>query len=307
MTITREKLLRGGITAITAPLPREKRRSMRKWLRGRLEIAQFHDADFAVLSRAKSGRTWLRAMISRLYQLKYGQPENELLEFDNFHRRNPLVPKICFTHGHALGELYDRGTAKPGFFDKKIVVLVRHPCDVAVSEYFQSTRRASTHKRELYGVDSETPMFDFVMQGKLGIPTIIEYLNAWLRRMDTLPQAHLVRYEDMRAEPVTTLATMMEFLEQEYSHNEIAQAVDFASFEKLKQKERENYFHNSRLAPRNADDPDSYKVRRAKVGGYRDYFDAAQIAEMEAYLQRHLSPRYGYTVTDPAQAGLHIA
>lgn len=297
LAITKEKILRAGITGVTAPFPREQRRKLRKWLRGRLEIAQFRHADFAVLSRAKSGRTWLRAMISRLYQLKYALPENELLEFDNFHRRNPAIPKVCFTHGHALGELHDNGSAEPGFFDRKIVFLARHPCDVAVSEYFQSTRRASKYKRELYGVESDTPMFDFVMHGKLGIPTIVDYLNAWLRRMESLPYAHMVRYEDMRADPAGILQGIMNFLEQPFSHEEIVEAVDFASFEKLKQKERENFFHNSRLTPRNADDPDSYKVRRAKVGGYRDYFDDTQVIEMESYLQRHLSPRYGYTST----------
>jgi DNA-binding NtrC family response regulator len=138
-------------------------------------------------------------------------------------------------------------------------------------------------------------MFDFVMQGKLGIPTIVEYLNAWQQRLEKLPSAYLVRYEDLRAEPVAELRKMMAFLEQPFSQDEIIDAVDFASFENLKQKERENFFHNSRLAPRDADDPDSYKVRRAKVGGFRDYFDDTQVIEMESYLQRHLSPRYGYT------------
>lgn len=299
MNVTKEKILRAGITGVTAPFPREQRRKLRKWLRGRLEVAQFRNADFAVLSRAKSGRTWLRVMISRLYQCKYGLPENELLEFDNFHRRNTDIPKICFTHGHALGELYDSNTAEPGFFDRKIVFLARHPCDVAVSEYFQSTRRAKTHKRELYGVESDTPMFDFVMRGKLGLPAIVDYLNAWQQRLEKLPSAHLVRYEDMRAEPISKMQDMMAFLEQPFTVHEISEAVDFASFEKLKQKEQNNFFRNTRLAPRNADDPDSYKVRRAKVGGYRDYFNDEQISAMESYLFKHLSKHYGYSRTDP--------
>jgi len=33
-----------------------------------------------------------------------------------------------------------------------------------------------------------------------------------------------------------------------------------------------------RKKARDKSDPDSYKVRKAKVGGYRDYFDADQIA-----------------------------
>ena len=294
MTLGQERLLRAGINGLTALLPREQRTGARRWLRGRLEVGQFRAADYAALSRAKSGRTWLRAMLSRLYQLRYGLPENELLEFDNFHRRDRRVPKVCFTHGHALGEALDAPDPDPRLLGQRVVFLTRHPGDVAVSEYFQSTRRAAQHKRELYGVDADMPMFDFVMRGSLGLPVIVDYLNAWERRLAAMPNARVVRYEDMRAEPVATLGSIVAFLGESFSEEEIARAVEDASFEKLKQKERENFYQNNRLAPRDADDPDSYKVRRAKVGGYRDYFDDDQVAEMEAYIERHLSQSYGY-------------
>jgi alcohol sulfotransferase len=51
----------------------------------------------------------------------------------------------------------------------------------------------------------------------------------------------------------------------------------------------------SRLAPRDASNPDSYKVRRAKVGGYRDYFDDAQIAHMDEFVRSRLSASFGYS------------
>jgi hypothetical protein len=38
----------------------------------------------------------------------------------------------------------------------------------------------------------------------------------------------------------------------------------------------------------------TYKVRRAKVGGYRDYFDDDQVARIEALVNSSLSPDYGY-------------
>ena len=51
-------------------------------------------------------------------------------------------------------------------------------------------------------------------------------------------------------------------------------AVEF-----IRAMERSKTFRmsGSRLLPRDRDNPDSFKVRRAKVGGYRDYFDNAQI------------------------------
>ena len=60
------------------------------------------------------------------------------------------------------------------------------------------------------------------------------------------------------------------------------------------------------MKPGKKGDPNSYKVRRAKVGGYRDYFDAAQAAEIEEYVAKKLSPAYGYdddsTPRESAQA-----
>ena len=57
------------------------------------------------------------------------------------------------------------------------------------------------------------------------------------------------------------------------------------------------------MAPGNRANPDSYKVRRAKVGGYRDYFTAEQVAELEALMRARLSPRFGYGNSDPAAGG----
>jgi len=64
----------------------------------------------------------------------------------------------------------------------------------------------------------------------------------------------------------------------------------------MKKKEAEQAFRltGGRMAPRDQDNPDSYKVRRAKVGGYRDYFDDEQIAAIDAMVADRLDPVYGY-------------
>ena len=234
-------------------------------------------------------------MISRLYQRRHDLPETELLEFDNFHRADAAIPKFSFVHGRGLDEALDADPDPRWLAGKKLVFLVRNPLDVAVSEYFQSTRRATSAKREMRGIEDGMEMFDFVMQGPMGLRAIIPFMNDWQRRVQALGDKVLtLRYEDLRARPEEGLQRLSEFLGAGFTEEEIADAVAETSFEVLQQKERTNFYNNSRLAPRDPDDPDSYKVRRAKVGGYRDYFDDAQIAEMEAYVERHLSPGYGY-------------
>src|SRR5262245_23927152 len=54
--------------------------------------------DVAVVSAAKSGRTWLSAMISHVYHQRFGIPEGEIIRNNNFHRLDPRAPRIFFTH-----------------------------------------------------------------------------------------------------------------------------------------------------------------------------------------------------------------
>ena len=75
----------------------------------------------------------------------------------------------------------------------------------------------------------------------------------------------------------------------------IDEAVSFGSFDNLRQLESKGFFRQGGMKLRNPDDPNSFKVRRGKVGGYRDYFTAEQAAELEALVQERLSPAFGYT------------
>ena len=64
----------------------------------------------------------------------------------------------------------------------------------------------------------------------------------------------------------------------------------------MKRLEQEQVFRSSgtRLAPGDEANPQSYKVRRAKVGGWRDYFDDEQVAAIEALVASRPSPPFGY-------------
>jgi hypothetical protein len=79
---------------------------------------------------------------------------------------------------------------------------------------------------------------------------------------------------------------------------EVEQSVEFASFENLKMLESRQAFgsFSTRLVPSDRDNPDSYKVRRAKVGGYRDYFEDDQVLEIDSSIGAHLNPMFGYEI-----------
>ena len=52
-------------------------------------------------------------------------------------------------------------------------------------------------------------------------------------------------------------------------------------------------FADERLRPGQADNPDSFKVRWGKAGGYRDYLDPVSIAFLDAEVAK-LDPFFGY-------------
>ena len=286
--IDRLRLYRAGIWALTAPLPRARRKLLRHRLRAALDNRRVLAADLLVLSRAKSGRTWLRAILSRLYQRRHGLAEQQLLEYDNFHRQAPAVPVIAMTHGHYLEQLARHPRHGQRLRAMPVVFLLRDPRDVAVSEYFQSTRRASAYKRELYDVEQPSSMFEFVMQAPLGLPAICDYLNFWHQELNDSGPVYRLFYESLRAEPAEELTRLLAFLGQDFTRAEIDDAVEFTAFAALKRKERENFFQNSRLKARNTEDPDSYKVRRGKVGGYRDYFSPEEIERIDRLVSERL-------------------
>ncbi|MEM7023686.1 MAG: hypothetical protein AAF637_14000, partial [Pseudomonadota bacterium] len=60
-----------------------------------------------------------------------------------------------------------------------------------------------------------------------------------------------------------------------------------------------------RMKPRDRKNPKSFKTRRGKVGGYRDYFDDREIAEIDRRIAEQLSPVFGYAQNEkPSHSAL---
>lgn len=269
-------------------------------LRGREQYKTLRRADVAVVSYGKSGRTWLRVMVSRLYQQVYGLPDTALLGFDNFHHMNRAIPKIFFTHDNYIGDYTGNTDSKRDFAGTQVVLMVRDPRDVAVSQFFQWQHRMRPEKKRLNQYpphNADISPYDFVMDPGAGLPKVIDFMNLWAKEMQSLEAVCLVRYEDLRQDPIHWLTRVAEFLKIPASAEQIQEAVDYASYENMKKMESEQSFRLSggRMKPRDKANPDSYKVRRAKVGGYRDYFDDEQVRQIDALVAERLDPVYRYS------------
>lgn len=277
----------------------ERKMEVERWLRGMEDVRKLNLTDIVIVSFGKSGRTWLRVMLSRVYQLMHGLPERYLMGFDNYHHMNRSVPRIFFTHDNYIKDYTGHRDSKVDFYDKKVALLARDPRDVAVSQFFQWQYRMKPNKKRLNRYPEEgrdVSVFDFVMDPDAGLPKIIAFMNLWAREAPKLKGFMLVRYEDLRSNPAGTMEALLEFLDTPATKDQIAEAVEFGSYENMKKMEQKQVFWLSggRMVPKDRDNPNTYKVRRAKVGGYRDYFDDSQVEQIDALVDNSLSPYFGY-------------
>jgi hypothetical protein len=287
-------------------LPAKQRVAVRRKYLSRLEYAKASRAQLLIIGHPKSGNTWLKVMISRLYQVRYGLPASRLINTDELALKHPDVPRLAASNGYysyegVIGDALAPDAPPSPLREKPVLFIARNPCDIAVSWFFQFTKRQSRHKQELinhfidHPIDRKTvEMWDFVRHSDIGLPFLVEYLNTWERNIAALENGRIIRYEDLRARPAEVLRQVVDLLGADFSDEEIDEAVRFGSFDNLRKLETGGFFRQGGLTLRDPNDPNTFKVRRGKVGGYPDYFTPEQVKELEDVMFASLSPTFGY-------------
>jgi hypothetical protein len=258
---------------------------------------RFAAADVLIVSYTKSGRTWLRVLLSKLLSDMHQLSDRELIDGDNFHRQRPEIPKIFFAPDtrYPYPEI---GEAQVRVADhQRVIFLVRDPRDVAISFFFHVQHRASEgelRRKKVPPAARALPIDDFVRHDACGVPRVLRYLNRWAEERRARPGSLLVRYEDLRAGTKGELARIASFIGFEAGAEALDRVTSFASFENLQEKERQGFFASDRLGLTRAGESESAKVRKGKVGGYRDYLSAETVAYVDRLVQVELDPSYGY-------------
>ena len=265
---------------IKALLPRNARRKVNRWYK-------FRTADYILVSYPKCGRTWLRVMLSNYYVERYGLAHGALLDFANLHLQNREIPRIFLSNDipHTVIPPEAISVDKSAYYDRKVIYLTRDPRDVVVSMYFQRTRRDTNYTGNLR---------DFIFARVGGIETMIRFYNVWADSFPKIKNLLLIRYEDMKADPERTLTGLLQFLGPDPDREIVHNAVEAASFDRMKNMERDNAFARSWLKAGNVNDEESFKVRRGKIGGYADYLDKEDIEKLNRLIESRLSPVFGY-------------
>lgn len=253
---------------------------------------KFRDADVFVLSIGKSGRTWLRVLLNKYLSLRYDLPFN----LDNMSIQNKDLPSIRYTHEmwrtYSHVSVIERILGKyviPDsiIFTKKVIVLYRDPRDVVVSLYFQATKRSSQKLK--------CDMSDFIRDKKYGIHNIIRVMNIWKMRFKNHPECFWLGYEALKKDTTGELLKLLAFISiGEIEMQTVEDAVEFSRFENMKRMEASGAFDKSILKPHDPSDPDSFKVRAGKVGGYKSHFNDEDLGYLEDAMKR-LDKFFGYS------------
>lgn len=257
--------------------------------------AAFERADGIVVSLPKSGRTWLRYLVNQYYHLAEGW--DVTMRWDAV--IGETLPRVLFTHDR--WEHYQRmesasGAAfLAGYYliprairrARKLLLLVRDLRDVVVSYFFQLGKRERRR-------DAPGSIAELARHPRLGIPAMVHRLNAWYREWGGGENFKLLRYEDFHDDCEGQFAAVLRFLGvAEIDRAVLRESVRRSSFANMQLAESSRRYGPT-LSAVDPDDPDSRKVRRGRVGGFRDYFGEEDLRFAEDAL-RDLHPVFGYS------------
>jgi hypothetical protein len=283
-------------------LPAKTRSTLRSLLPDALLRWYAHKkTDVYLISYPKCGRTWLRLMIGRAISCHYALPEDEDILFLRWKDRvHSKVPHITVVHDNRpmLKAPDELEKSKARYRDKKVILLVRDPRDVIVSSYFEMSKRGHVfgdNPHETRKAIFKGSLAEFISNRRGGFDTILAYYNTWAENRAIPKDFLLVRYEDMKINANHELRRVVDFLGLgEISNTEIAEAVEFASFENMQKMEAGGKFEAGMLKPADKSDRESYKTRRGETKGYVNYLSENEIQLLNQKIQNNLSDFYGY-------------
>lgn len=173
----------------------------------------------------------------------------------------------------------------PASATKGVIYILRNPLDVAVSYAHHSHKPIDISVKNLCDESFTIAQSNHDLSNQL-----LQLLLSWSGHVNSWVESglrvHLMRYEDMITDPLTTFKGMLEFMGFEINEERLRQAVDFSSFDTLKKLEKEKGFKEK---PTKA----ASFFRKGKIGSYREELTQEQIDIIVEY-HRETMIKYGY-------------
>lgn len=213
-------------------------------------------SDRQLISYPKSGRTWLRYILTQLDLVRYVEFHHDGFEFSD-----PRMEPHNF----------DRPARLRRYAEQRIVYLERDPRDVMVSLYFQITGRM----RDIY--DYQGTISAFLRDEYFGAGTLKQFREMWAELAPALCCLK-VTYEECHRDMTLVTQRILGFYGFEIPRARLSEVITAAQFERMRLVEQTRKVTDPWLRPRN----EAPKLRRGKVGGFREELSEADIAYLDS-------------------------
>ncbi|HEY6769029.1 MAG TPA: sulfotransferase domain-containing protein [Candidatus Sulfotelmatobacter sp.] len=233
--------------------------------------------DVFLVSYPRSGNTWTRFLIGNLLN------QRDPVTFSNIESR---IPEIYFNPDHAMRRLVRPRLIKshecfqPNY--PRVIYVVRDPRDVAVSFYHHNVKAGN--------IPDDYPIQDFVprfinaeFDAKWG--SWSDHVRSWVLLRHGSPEFILLRYEDMKKEPMPELKRLVAFLRAfsftsvDDSSQALERVLELSSPERMRTLEKEQ--GSQWVLTRNTR-PDKPFVRSATAGGWKAHLPEESLNVIES-------------------------
>ena len=185
--------------------------------------------DIFVVEFPKSGITWLSCILSNAALIESGRPERATYASVNLHvpdihqARN--IGDLAYTVPHAR---FIKSHAYKHRRYVYVIYLVRDPKSVMKSYY---------HFRRYHDPNFSLDFPDFLADPGLGLPAWKRHVSGWVTEDGRGTRMHLVRYEDLLADPGLCVDAINTNFGFGWSAAGIKKAVELSSMSKMREQE----------------------------------------------------------------------
>lgn len=271
----------------------------------------------------KSGNTWVRLFLTAL--LKDKDPDINEIETDGIISERHVIDKVLginsanipeSTYLKYRSELYHNWASSqnkeflltkvhdsciregfilfPPSITRGVVYILRNPFDMAASLANHNNTSIKTSVNTLCNSNN------IIANKKSGLGRqISQFLGSWSDHVESWTKVHhenmiLIRYEDMLHNGQETFRQLVNYLELDYSTDEINRAIENTSFKKVKEKELTGDFKER---------PKDTKAffRSGKSGGWREEITSDQV---KMIIDKHYETLLKYNYIDEKGAVL---
>lgn len=245
------------------------------------------EPDVYIVSYPKCGRTWLRVIFQKYLMCvgdyDEGRADKSLYTF-------PGGVKILFDHDQGNWVPSPRTREQLQFrFSKyagaRVVFLARDPRDVLVSSYYHLRYREHIFRE---GLDA------FVRDELVGAHKLAAFMNMWMENRDVPENFRLLTYENLHEDPLSHVRDLLLFAGVKVDEGALEKAVEDSSFDKMKRMEKSGTLKEPWMRPGSKSGEEAMKIRKGKVGGYREELSEEDVAYLDSVVENELSDEFPY-------------